>query len=179
MVRSKLIAMQASITQLDVRTMQMDVRMQQMDVRIMQMDVRMRNGRLRNPARKIYPAPRFAEGVGVENPVLFPDYHHQFYSLRHPQTEHERQLLKYLCKFYDVNPEMDPELAVEQLEGILGLDEDQFGVQRVAATSGPPQAPSEGRSTVPFSETPERAKHLPRRPQRNPDSIIPDSTTSS
>jgi len=50
--------------------------MTQLDARMMQMDVRMQNGRLRNPARKIHPAPRFVEGVGVENPVLFPDYHH-------------------------------------------------------------------------------------------------------
>jgi len=80
---------------------------------------------------------------------------------------------------------MDPELVVEQLERILGLDEDQFGGLGLAATSGPPQAavslrtPSEGRSTVPFTETPERAKHLARRPLRNPDSIIPDLTASS
>ena len=96
-------------------------------------------------------------------------------------------MLAYLSKFYDIwqeaadqSQEVDPERAVELLEEILGLDEDNFVAFRAKAqllanqgptaekrerpatgsSSGGPQplrrklqAPSDGSPTVPFTET--------------------------
>ena len=117
-------------------------------------------------------------------------------------------MLAYLSQFYDLereetdsdtdssgeSREVDPERAVELLEEILGLNEEQFGNFRSRHSRSPQerhgqqaasrQTPSDGLPTVPFTEstapftnTPERLRALTRRP-RDAGSTIPDSEES-
>ncbi|KAK5656575.1 hypothetical protein OQA88_4554 [Cercophora sp. LCS_1] len=140
-----------------------------------QIEVRARNGKLKNPIARIRPIPIFVPGVGAQDPdpAYFPGYVDQLYVLRKPQKESDRKMLAYLSKFYDIwheasasrsdeeEAKVDPERAVEPLEEILGLDEENFTRFRTRAQQfadqGPPAAPSDGSPTVPFTETPSRA----------------------
>ncbi|KAK2005342.1 hypothetical protein LZ32DRAFT_503016, partial [Colletotrichum eremochloae] len=82
---------------------------------------------------------------GILEPELskFPQNANEFYALRDPQTNRHRSMLEYLAIFYDVRlrtagyPSEDdssddetfldrPDILVEKLEDILGLNEDKF-----------------------------------------------------
>ena len=71
------------------------------------MDARICNGCLRGPASFIKAAPRFVPGVGAEYPTesLFPQYLYQFYALRYPKDERDREILAYLSTFYYIRRE--------------------------------------------------------------------------
>ncbi|KAK3366741.1 hypothetical protein B0T24DRAFT_681932 [Lasiosphaeria ovina] len=187
----------------DVRELKTDVgeikiTMGEMQVTMRQIEVRARNGKLKNPTARIRPIPIFIQGRGAQepDPAYFPKYANQLYGLRKPQDKRDYQMLAYLSTFYDIQQEaadasesgenvpVDPDRAVELLEEILGLDEDNFVEFRTRAQrfahQGPAaaekrdrpatgssgeqpqlhrrrlQSPSDG-STVPFTKTPSRA----------------------
>jgi hypothetical protein len=98
------------------------------------------NYMLRNPTLRITPLVAFVPGKGLVYPdmALFPRHANEFYALRHPTNERSRRMLDYFVAFYDVQLDdfgdddvaeataSDSERAVELLEGILGLNEDNF-----------------------------------------------------
>ncbi|KAK5654460.1 hypothetical protein OQA88_7371 [Cercophora sp. LCS_1] len=177
------------IGRLEADVGEVKITMGEMQVTMRQIDIRTRNGKLKNPISRIRPIPIFTQGRGAQepDPANFPRYADQFYGLRKPQKERDYQMLVYLSKFYDIwqeavdqsIQEIDPERAVELLEEILGLEEDNFvpsdGSPTVPFTNTPsrapprgpaPRAPSDGSPTVPFTETPSRAP--PRYPAPTP-----------
>ncbi|GAB1312026.1 hypothetical protein MFIFM68171_02236 [Madurella fahalii] len=191
----------------------------EMRVTMRQMEIRARNSRLKNPIARIRPVPIFVQGRGAEepNPDYFPKYADQLYGLRTPQKERDYQMLAYLSKFYDIQLEaadtsqsseeiqVDPERAVELLEEILGLDEDNFIAFRARAqqfaTQGPTaekrdrpatsssggpqphrrrlQTPSDGAPTIPFTITPSRARGHPAPADQVGSPTIPFTKTPS
>ncbi|KAJ4321491.1 hypothetical protein N0V84_005293 [Fusarium piperis] len=108
-----------------------------------------RNSRLRNPILPIYQLPVLGPAKGIVYPdaKLFPKNADEFYRLRNPVTERQQRMLVYLASFYDIpytHPSdtesqsakdddddddvviKHPELTLELIEGILGLNEDNF-----------------------------------------------------
>ncbi|GAB1314309.1 hypothetical protein MFIFM68171_04519 [Madurella fahalii] len=151
-------ARQQAIGRLEADVGEIKVTMSQMDVRMRQMEARSLNSKLKNPIARIRPVPIFIQGRGAGEPNLdyFPKYADEFYGLRKPQKERDYKMLTYLSEFYDIQLEaadasrsgeevqVDPERAVELLEAILGLDEDNFIAFRARAqqfaNQGPPTA---------------------------------------
>ncbi|KAI3317676.1 hypothetical protein HD806DRAFT_362602 [Xylariaceae sp. AK1471] len=113
-----------------------DVKFNEMSARQEQLEAFVRNSRLRNPNLPIRPvvALRPFQGIVEPDPSYFPRHANEFYSLRNPATDHQRQMLAYLADFYDIlRPSKkdgvlieDPYDTVDLLEGILGLEEDRF-----------------------------------------------------
>lgn len=126
-----------------------------------QLQAFVRNNRLKNPTLPIHPVVRWDKEKGERiEPKLFPRNAKEFYSLREPLTRPLQQMLLYLVAFYDIRDGLDAgqsdeegdkdenllqnaERSVEQLEGILGLDEDNFNkfkqrAEQMAAQSQPP-----------------------------------------
>ncbi|KAH6613345.1 hypothetical protein F5144DRAFT_401227 [Chaetomium tenue] len=109
------------------------------------MAARFQNFMLKNPVLRITPLPAYdpTHGIRQPNAALFPRHAKDFYALRHPSNDRHRQMLAYLVSFYDIQlsipessyeededevglEESDSERAAELLEGILGLNEDNF-----------------------------------------------------
>ncbi|KAK5656230.1 hypothetical protein OQA88_4991 [Cercophora sp. LCS_1] len=128
----------------------------EMQVTMRQIGARGRNSKLKNPISRIRPIPIFIQGQEPD-PARFPQYANQLYNLRKPQQKRDYQMLAYLSKFYDIwqdaantshsseeEAQIDPERAVELLEEILGLEEDNFIAFRARAqhfaNQGPPIA---------------------------------------
>ena len=108
------------------------------------------NYTLKNPALRITPIPTYhpSQGILEPDPTLFPRHAKDFYALRNPSNARHQKILSYLVAFYDIQlfaPDEDedededearpedvgPETtverrAVELLEAILGLNEDNF-----------------------------------------------------
>ncbi|KAL8380764.1 hypothetical protein RB595_005176 [Gaeumannomyces hyphopodioides] len=130
-----------------------DRRFDLLTLEIRRIDVRFRNSRLKNPFNRIEPAPGFdlKAGIVYPDPKLFPRNARAFYALRNPSTAHQRQVLDYLRAFYELQrdpehggssndddddddddddeagPSADtPEHTVDELQAILGLEEDKF-----------------------------------------------------
>ncbi|KAK2006489.1 hypothetical protein LZ32DRAFT_622888 [Colletotrichum eremochloae] len=112
----------------------------------------LRNSTLRNPILRIRPLVTYRPERGIvdPDPKLFPKNAKEFYSLKDPTTDRQRRMLNYLISFYDIpydsgasDDDSDtsggdqdfrgPELAVSMLEGILGLNEDNFIRFRIRA----------------------------------------------
>jgi outer membrane murein-binding lipoprotein Lpp len=190
--------LKTDVGQLKTDVGEMKITMGELQITMRQIEVRARNGKLKNPTARIRPIPIFTQGRGAQepDPAYFPKYANQLYGLRKPENERDHQMLAYLSAFYDIQQEaadasesgekvqVDPDRAVELLEEILGLDEDNFIEFRTRAQrfadQGPPaaekrdwpatgssgeqpqpqrrrlQTPSAG-STVPFTKTPSRA----------------------
>ncbi|OHE90246.1 hypothetical protein CORC01_14458 [Colletotrichum orchidophilum] len=109
----------------------------------------MRNRALKNPTFPIHPLVIYRPGHGILEPNLaqFPRNANEFYALRNPETNWHRLMLTYLADFYDVrlrsagsSSDVDsssdddkdeiilghPDLVVERLEDVLGLNEDKI-----------------------------------------------------
>ncbi|KAH7137898.1 hypothetical protein EDB81DRAFT_801656 [Dactylonectria macrodidyma] len=105
------------------------------------------NARLRNPILPIYRLPTWNPAKGIVNPDpnLFPKHAKEFYGLRDPTTERQKRMLVYLASFYDIphthpsdtesqsSDDEDgdiiikhPELTLELIEMVLGLNEENF-----------------------------------------------------
>ena len=149
----------------------------ELKVTVHQMDARSRNNHLKNPTLIIRPVPTFdpiSDRIVQPDPELFPEHANEFYALRNPSTKRQHQLLDYLVKFYDLSQftgsssskeakkplRLDPERAVELLEDILGLQEDNFIAfrERARRFTGQPSAPA--KREQPFSSE----RELQRRP---------------
>ncbi|KAG5815579.1 hypothetical protein H9Q74_011601 [Fusarium xylarioides] len=119
-----------------------------------------RNQALRNPSFPIHLIPSLDLSHGILYPKYFPTNATEFYSLRNPTTNRLRQLLAYLAVFYDIQPHSEddapegrngdefiaqhPELAVDLLENIFGLNEDNFIKFKARASelaNRPPEPP--------------------------------------
>ncbi|OAA60901.1 hypothetical protein LEL_10780 [Akanthomyces lecanii RCEF 1005] len=103
-----------------------------------------RNNALRNPTLPIRPIIAFHPDRGIlePDPARFPRHANAFYTLRTPSTPHQHSMLAYLVSFYDIpvpdpstsdsddDPEsiiiQEPDSVVDQLESILGLNEENF-----------------------------------------------------
>ncbi|KAK3365006.1 hypothetical protein B0T24DRAFT_505746, partial [Lasiosphaeria ovina] len=147
--------LKADVKEIKVTIGEMQGTMGEMQVTMRQIEVRARNGKLKNPTARIRPIPIFAQGRGAQepDPARFPKYADQFYGLRKPQKERDHLMLEYLSTFYDIQQEaadasesgenvpVDPERAVELLEEILGLDEDNFAEFRARAQRFADQSP--------------------------------------
>jgi hypothetical protein len=98
------------------------------------------NSRIRNPHQPIQQVIVLDPVKGIVRPdaTLYPKNAAEFYSLRNPTTERKHRMLEYLITFYDVthvhvpeeeiddNATSHPQLAVDYLETILGLDENNI-----------------------------------------------------
>ncbi|GKT92427.1 WAC domain-containing protein [Colletotrichum tofieldiae] len=117
---------------------------QRLEAQIRQSHAYMRNNALKNPTLPIRPVIvyRPEQGILEPEPSRFPRNADEFYSLRDPQTNRHRSVLAYLAAFYDVQlrtadyPSEDdssddetfldrPDVIVEKLEDIFGLNEDK------------------------------------------------------
>ncbi|OAA71744.1 hypothetical protein LEL_08979 [Akanthomyces lecanii RCEF 1005] len=126
-----------------------------------------RNNALRNPTLPIRPIIAFHPDRGIlePDPARFPRHANAFYTLRTPSTPHQHSMLAYLVSFYDIpvpdpstspdsdgDPEsiiiQDPDSVVDQLESILGLNEENFTQfrHRAAQLASYPQPPPAKRS---------------------------------
>ncbi|KAK7435232.1 hypothetical protein CaCOL14_000342 [Colletotrichum acutatum] len=111
----------------------------------LQIAASLRNHTIRIPTLRIYPLVAFdlERGIVEPEPEWFPKNANEFYSLRNPKTDRQRRMLRYLVEFYDVSQHIeasddssdsgsqvdviqDPETAVTMLEGVLGLNEENF-----------------------------------------------------
>lgn len=140
-------------------------RLNELDLSIRRMEAYSRNNNLRNPTFRINPIVSYRPDRGIIQPDsrLYPQNAKEFYSLRQPQDQRQKDMLAYLIEFYDlpyttwrVHPpsdygsssddEINPatqnlpshemtiedavchqsELAIDLLEGILGLNSDNF-----------------------------------------------------
>ncbi|KAK3364142.1 hypothetical protein B0T25DRAFT_58914 [Lasiosphaeria hispida] len=139
--------------------LEIQVTLSEMQVTMRQIDARARNSRLKKPTARIRAVPIFIQGHGAKDPdpSFFPKYADQLYNLRKPQTAHDYQMLADLSEFYDIWDEaadtsqsggeevkIDPEHAVELLEGVLGLEEDRFLAFRAKAQQLADQGPPAG-----------------------------------
>ncbi|KAG5762680.1 hypothetical protein H9Q72_009218 [Fusarium xylarioides] len=146
----------------DVRESKEDVREFKEDVREQFSVVNQRLTRLEesNPSFPIHLIPSLDLSHGILYPKYFPTNATEFYSLRNPTTNRLRQLLAYLAVFYDIQPHSEddapegrngdefiaqhPELAVDLLENIFGLNEDNFIKFKARASelaNRPPEPP--------------------------------------
>ncbi|KXH58338.1 hypothetical protein CNYM01_13811, partial [Colletotrichum nymphaeae SA-01] len=133
------------------RELKADIKeMQHLEAEMSRSQAFTRNNALKNPTLPIRPVVVYRPGRGILEPdsSRFPRNANDFYSLRDPQTEWHRSTLAYLADFYDVQlrgashfPKEEsnsddsdddeiilehPELVVEKLEDILGLNEDKI-----------------------------------------------------
>ncbi|KZL79581.1 wac domain-containing protein [Colletotrichum incanum] len=134
---------------------------QRLEAQIRQSHAYMRNNALKNPSLPIRPVVVYRPEQGILEPELsqFPRNANEFYSLRDPRTDRHRSMLAYLAVFYDVRlrtadyPSEDdsgddetfldrPDIVVEKLEDILGLNEDKFDKFRERARQLATQSPS-------------------------------------
>ncbi|GKT92447.1 hypothetical protein CT0861_09412 [Colletotrichum tofieldiae] len=134
---------------------------QRLEAQVRQSHAYMRNNALKNPTLPIRPVVVYRPEQGILEPELsrFPRNANEFYSLRDPQTNRHRSMLAYLAAFYDVQlrtadyPSEDdssddeifldrPDVIVEKLEDILGLNEDKFVKFRERARQIATQIPS-------------------------------------
>jgi hypothetical protein len=109
------------------------------------MNAHSQNNALRNPALRITPLPTLDPTQDIIYPRIFPRHAKEFYALRNPSDDRHRKMLSYLVGFYKPNlsalegsdgededededdESVEPEeRAVELLEVILGLNEDNF-----------------------------------------------------
>ncbi len=108
------------------------------------MAARSRNNNLKNPTLLIrsIPVPDPGGGFVEPDPARFSRNADEFYSLRNPSTDRHCRILAYLTDFYDIaltafgssgSGQVDPARAVELLEDILGLQEDNFVAFRARA----------------------------------------------
>lgn len=127
-----------------LRRQNASLRREQKEVKLdnLRMAARFDNYKLKTPFLEIKPVPAYDPNrvIVLPNPDLFPRHAKEFYALRHPSNDRQREMLSYLVDFYDIQPsapkdgggkeEARPnassERAVEMLEGILGLDEDNL-----------------------------------------------------
>ncbi|KAJ4016127.1 hypothetical protein NW761_015106 [Fusarium oxysporum] len=94
------------------------------------------NGKLSNPFLPIQALPIYLPNQGITYPeaIYFPKNANEFYALKQPSSPRQTAMLAYLAMFYDISHYQkhgdttigDPELAIEYLENILGLVEDNF-----------------------------------------------------
>ncbi|KAI3531983.1 hypothetical protein CABS02_13997 [Colletotrichum abscissum] len=152
----------------DVTTLRGDftVQMQYLEAEMSRSQAFTRNNALKNPTLPIRPVVVYRPGRGILEPdsKRFPRNANDFYSLRDPQTEWHRSTLAYLADFYDVQlrgashfPKEEsnsddsdddeiilehPELVVEKLEDILGLNEDKIIKFKERALQTASRAPS-------------------------------------
>ncbi|EJT79631.1 hypothetical protein GGTG_04715 [Gaeumannomyces tritici R3-111a-1] len=142
-------ALDALRTDADRRFEAVDHRFDLLSLELRRLDVRFRNSRLKNPFQRIEPAPGFdlQTGIAYPDPKLFPRNARAFYALRDPTTDHQRQVLEHLQSFYELrrgpvdgggsdddDDDDDkafasagtPEHTVDELQAILGLEEDKF-----------------------------------------------------
>ncbi|GKT51805.1 uncharacterized protein ColSpa_11986 [Colletotrichum spaethianum] len=134
---------------------------QRLEAQIRQTHAYIRNNALKNPTLSIRPVVVYRPEQGILEPDLsqFPRNANEFYSLRDPQTNRHRSMLAYLAAFYDVRlrtadyPSEDdsdddetfldrPDVVVEKLEDILGLNEDKFSKFRERAHQLATRTPS-------------------------------------
>ncbi|WQF90612.1 hypothetical protein CDEST_15626 [Colletotrichum destructivum] len=134
---------------------------QRLEAQIRQSHAYMRNNALKNPTLPIRPVIvyRPEQGILEPEPSRFPRNADEFYSLRDPQTNRHRSVLAYLAAFYDVQlrtadyPSEDdssddetfldrPDVIVEKLEDIFGLNEDKLVKFRGRARQLAAQNPS-------------------------------------
>ncbi|KAG5790579.1 hypothetical protein H9Q69_010363 [Fusarium xylarioides] len=146
----------------ELREFKEDVREFKEDVREQFSVVNQRLTRLEesNPSFPIHLIPSLDLSHGILYPKYFPTNATEFYSLRNPTTNRLRQLLAYLAVFYDIQPHSEddapegrngdefiaqhPELAVDLLENIFGLNEDNFIKFKARASelaNRPPEPP--------------------------------------
>lgn len=129
-----------------------------------------RNNALRNPILPIRPIVAFhpARGVLQPDPTRFPRHADAFYALRFPTTPNHHRMLAYLVSFYDIHVPRptssadsddeplidDPDTVVDQLESILGLNEDNFVQfrQRAAQLANQPRPSPVKRTQIPRPE---------------------------
>lgn len=158
----------------DVSAFKEDVRAQfdRLGVEALRFTALLRNSLLKNPTHRIHPIVIYQPGKGLVEPdrSRFPRHAKEFYSLRNPTTDRHRTMLAYLAIFYDIplnttssssEDESDddevildsPDLAVEHLEGILGLNEDNF---------------------IRFRERAEEVANAPRQPIKRSQILSPD-----
>ncbi|OHE90484.1 hypothetical protein CORC01_14212 [Colletotrichum orchidophilum] len=144
-----------------VQTQRLEAQNQRLEAQIRQSHAYMRNNALKNPSLPIRPVVVYRPEKGILEPELsqFPRNANEFYSLREPRTDRHRSMLAYLAVFYDVRlrtadyPSEDdasddetfldrPDIVVEKLEDILGLNEDRFDKFRERARQLATQSPS-------------------------------------
>ncbi|TQN71120.1 hypothetical protein CSHISOI_04423 [Colletotrichum shisoi] len=147
---------------LEAQNQRLEAQNQRLEAQIRQSHAYMRNNALKNPTLPIRPVVVYRPEQGILEPELsrFPRNANEFYSLRDPQTNRHRSVLAYLAAFYDVQirtaeyPSEDdssgddetfldrPDVIVEKLEDILGLNEDKFVKFRERARQLAAQSPS-------------------------------------
>jgi hypothetical protein len=122
----------------------------------LQLDSRMRNSLLRNPLSKLHAPVVYSPGKRLMRPELFPQTAQEFYRLRNPESDKQKEMIFYLADFYDIthldNDTTDSEAeeestidsiaVVEALESILGLVERNFIDFREAAQRYAAEAPT-------------------------------------
>ncbi|KAM0259991.1 hypothetical protein ACHAPA_010488 [Fusarium lateritium] len=141
-----------------------------------------RNGKLSNPFLPIQALPTYLFNQGITYPEAthFPKNANEFYALKRPSSRRQIGMLAYLSIFYDLPLYQDhgdtalqnPELAVEYLENILGLEEDRFTrfKQRARELETRPKAIPIKRSDI------SEVEHLfPRKRKRSRHSSDPES----
>ncbi|OHE90240.1 hypothetical protein CORC01_14461, partial [Colletotrichum orchidophilum] len=133
-----------SISRLETKTDRLEEKTDRLEAEMRQLHAYTRNNALRNPTLPIRPVVVYnpEQGIIEPKPTHFPRNANEFYSLRDPPSDRHRSMLAYLAVFYDVQLRtaedsggessedevfLDrPDLIVEKLEGILGLNEDKF-----------------------------------------------------
>jgi hypothetical protein len=156
----------------------------------LRMAARFQNYTLRNPAMRITPVVAFNSFGEIVNPdpKHFPRNAKEFYAMRDTSNKRGANMLNYLVDFYDVqlhyeepsqsnsevNDNGSPEtvdtvlVALEMLEGILGLNEDNFikFKARAAAMARHSPQPAVKRPNPPSTSTDGGPRKLPSRPFR-------------
>ncbi|OHE90325.1 hypothetical protein CORC01_14374 [Colletotrichum orchidophilum] len=133
-----------SISRLETKTDRLEEKTNRLEAEMRQLHAYTRNNALKNPTLPIRPVVVYNPEQGIIEPKLthFPRNANEFYSLRDPPPDRHRSMLAYLAVFYDVQLRTTddsegessedevlldrPDLIVEKLEGILGLNEDKF-----------------------------------------------------
>lgn len=144
-IRSNFQAINTRLDTVETRLSAVEKDVREIKVEINRQNPYLRNSVMRNPTRPIHAIPILHPTTHVmAMPDHFPKNAREFYSLRTPETNRQHQMLRYLIHFYDISPpepaqtsdddesESDDETvtsyerAVELLEGILGLQEQNF-----------------------------------------------------
>ncbi|KAK2005929.1 hypothetical protein LZ32DRAFT_623330 [Colletotrichum eremochloae] len=144
-LRNDIGLVKAQTQRLEAQNQRLEAQNQRLEAQIRQSHAYMRNNALKNPTLPIRPVVVYRPEQGILEPELsqFPRNANEFYSLRNPQTSRQRSMLVYLAAFYDVQlrtadyySEADssddetflnrPDVIVEKMEDILGLNEDKF-----------------------------------------------------
>ncbi|TQN73490.1 hypothetical protein CSHISOI_01992 [Colletotrichum shisoi] len=144
-VKTEVGKVKTEVTGLNFRMQRLENQTQRLEAEIRQSKAYIRNNALRNPTLPIRPLVIYhpERGILEPNELRFPRNADEFYALRDPQTDRHRSMLAYLAMFYDVrlrtadytsdDESSDdevfidrPDLVIEKLEDILGLNEDKF-----------------------------------------------------